>query len=388
VGVRHLHFDCFSGLSGDMTLAALIDLGVDPELIRTGLALLHLPIQVEIERVKRNGISALRVEIVAPEEEEHRYLHDVERIIDSGQLTESQKRLAKQIFHRLAVAEASVHGIDIQKVHFHEVGALDSIADIVGCAIALDSLGIQRFSSRSVPPGAGTVKCAHGIMPIPAPATAKLLEGVPLASAAVKGELVTPTGAAILTTLVTEYTDQPQMTIQKIGCGAGKRDPWEQPNILRLFLGESTSSLIPSQTDTIWLLETNLDDCPGEIIGYTLERVLASGAVDAFTVPIQMKKFRPGVLLSVLAPTESVTKLEQILFQETGTFGIRKQAMTRVILQRESITIPTSWGDLPAKRGWNAAGHEIITPEYEACARIAREKGVPLRVIYSAVGNR
>lgn len=386
--MRVLHFDCFSGISGDMTLAALIDLGVDPEPIRRGLASLNLPIAVEIEKVKRNGIAATRVEIVAPEEEEHRYLADVERIIDSGSLTNGQRDLARRIFHRLAVAEASVHGIDIQKVHFHEVGALDSIADIVGSAIALDSLGVERFTSRSVPPGSGTVKCAHGIMPVPAPATAKLLEGVPIASAPVKGELVTPTGAAILTTVVGEYTDQPTMTILKSGCGAGKRDPWEQPNILRVFLGEATSQEEPEESDTVCVLETNLDDCPGEVVAYTLERLLASGALDAFAIPIQMKKSRPGVLLSVLASPNGVALLEKILFEETGTFGIRRTMTRRTKLRRESVEVPTPWGNVRAKRGWNEAGHRLVTPEYEDCARVARENGVPLREVYRRVSEQ
>jgi len=380
--MRIAHFDCFSGISGDMTLAALIDAGVDVEAIRAALASLHLPITLETENVKRNGIRATYVNVIAPEEETPRFLADVEAIIDRGQLTEKQRNLARTIFRRLAQAEATVHGHPIEKVHFHEVGALDSIADIIGAAVGLDLLGVERFTSRSVPPGSGSVKCAHGIMPVPAPATAELLKGVPLATAPVKGELVTPTGAAILTSVVSEWTDQPAMTIQAIGCGAGKRDFWEQPNILRLLVGETTS--LPGESDTVVVLETNLDDVPGEIIGYTIEQLFAAGALDVFTIPIQMKKLRPGVLLSAIVSPAQVAALEAILFRETGTFGIRRSTASRSKLQREAVTIETPWGPLKAKKGWRD-GHQIITPEYDDAARIAREKGVPLRDVFAAV---
>jgi pyridinium-3,5-bisthiocarboxylic acid mononucleotide nickel chelatase len=383
--VRVAHFDCFSGISGDMTLAALIDLGIDPEAIRSGIDSFGLPIKMEIEKVKRNGFTATYIHIEAPEQEEHRYLADIERILASGKLTHRQRDLALNIFRRLAIAEATVHGHPVEKVHFHEVGALDSIADIAGAAIALDLLGVDRFTSRSVPPGSGTVKCAHGIMPIPTPATTELLKGVPLATAPVKGELVTPTGAAILTTVVSEYTDQPTMKIEKIGCGAGRRDFWEQPNILRVFVGESTASPASTEADTVCVLETNLDDCPGEIIGYTLERLFASGALDAFTIPIQMKKNRPGVLVSVIANPTDVPKLESILFEETGTFGIRKSMHQRSKLQRESIQIDTPLGPIQAKKGWRAGTEAIVTPEYESVAKLAREKGLPLRVAYAMI---
>jgi uncharacterized protein (TIGR00299 family) protein len=383
--MRVAHFDCFSGISGDMTLAALIDAGVDLEAIEAGLASLGLPIRIAVEKVKRNGIAATYVNVDAPDQETHRHLPEVEEIIDRGKLTEKQRQLAKRIFRRLADAEAAVHGQPVEKVHFHEVGALDSIADIVGAAIGLDLLGVERFTSRSVPPGSGSVKCAHGIMPVPAPATANLLKGVPLATAPVSGELVTPTGAAILTTVVSEYTEQPAMTIETIGVGAGKRDPWEQPNVLRLFVGTAKPQAVPDERDTIWVLETNIDDAPAEVIGYAFERLLAAGALDVFTIPIQMKKNRPGVLLSVLAEEGKVTALETILFRETETFGIRRYRAERSKLQRESVTVDTPWGQVKAKKGWRDDGLTVWSPEYEDCARLAREKGIALREIYRAV---
>src|SRR5262245_47831836 len=232
--MRVAHFDCFSGASGDMILAALIDAGVAAEAIRQGLASLNLPIGFEVEKVRKGGFGATYVRIEAPEETSHRFLPEVEEILQRGSLTPKQRDLALRIFRRLAEAEAAVHALPLDKVHFHEVGALDSIADIVGCAIGLELLGVERFTCRSVPTGSGTVQCAHGIMPIPAPGTADLLKGVPLAASPIKAELTTPTGAAILTTIVKQWIDSPAMTIERIGYGAGKREFVEQPNVLRL----------------------------------------------------------------------------------------------------------------------------------------------------------
>ena len=383
--MRIAHFDCCSGISGDMVLGTLIDAGVPLESLQAALASLNLPIKLEVEKVKRCGIAATKANVIAEDQEDYRFLPDVEAIVSRGSLTPKQRDLAMAIFRKVAVAEAAVHGIAVEKVHFHEVGALDSIADIVGAAVGLDLLGVERFTSSSVPTGSGTVKCAHGLMPVPAPATAELLKGVPLAKSNVKMELTTPTGAAILTSIVTEFTDAPAMTIETIGTGAGSKDLMDQPNILRLFLGTKPQSPNPKpDADEVVILETNLDDCPGEIIGYAMECLFAAGALDVFTLPIQMKKSRPGVLLSVIAKRETVPELERILFSETATFGIRKTVATRSILQRESILMQTPWGEVKAKRGWRD-GIEVISPEYEDCARIAKTHNLPLSRIYDAV---
>ncbi len=382
--VRALHFDCFSGISGDMTLAALVDAGVDAEAVREGLASLGLPIQVEVAKVRKGGFAATQITIEAPEQRAHRHLPDVEEILSRGRLTPSQLALALRIFRRLAEAEAEAHGIAVDKVHFHEVGALDSIADIAGVAIALDLLGVERITSRSVPTGCGTVRCEHGLMPIPAPATAALLKGVPLAPCAIKAELTTPTGAAILGTVVQEWIEQPVMTVERIGHGAGQRDLLEQPNLLRVFVGEVVASTDTGERDRVWMLETNLDDVTAEIIGYCFERLFDAGALDVFSTPIQMKKNRPGVLLSVLAPESALPRLEDILFRETETFGIRRYPVERSKLQRESTTVETPWGSLRGKRG-RRAGVEIFTPEYEDCARVARQHGVALAEVYRLV---
>ena len=387
--MRVVHFDCFSGISGDMTLAALLDLGVPADAVLAGIASLGLPIKITIEKVRKGGFTATQVFVDAPPQEDHRHLPEIEAILSRGSLSPTQRELALKIFRRLAAAEAAVHGVSIEQVHFHEVGALDSIADIAGSAIALDLLGVDKFTSGAVAVGSGTVKCEHGIMPIPTPATAELLKGVPLRPTPVKSELTTPTGAAILASIVTEYTDTPAMAIEVVGHGAGSKDFLEQPNFLRVFCGQ-TGGLKPQayDKDTVCVLETNLDDVPGEIIGYCFEQLFAAGALDVWMTPIEMKKHRPGVLLSVLASEANHAALESIIFRETQTFGIRRHLAQRHMLKREAITIETPWGPVRCKRGWREGQEAIVTPEYEDCARIAREQRLPLRDVYEQILQR
>jgi pyridinium-3,5-bisthiocarboxylic acid mononucleotide nickel chelatase len=386
--VRVAHFDCFSGISGDMTLAALFDAGVPSEPVLAGIASLGLPIQIEVEKVRKGGFAATQIHVEAPEQDEERHLPEVEAILTRGQLTPKQRELALNIFRRLAQAEAAVHGMPLERVHFHEVGALDSIADIAGAAIALDLLGVERFTSGSVPTGSGSVKCAHGVMPVPTPATTELLKGVPLRPTAVKSELTTPTGAAILTSIVQEWTETPAMTVERIGIGAGTKDFREQPNILRIFVGEAQAQGRPSlgfEQDVVWVLETNLDDVPGEVIGHCFERLLAAGALDVFTMPIQMKKQRPGVLLSVLAEADKLSALEEILFRETGTLGVRRYQTQRHKLHREACVVDTSLGPVRGKLAWREGQPKQFTPEYEDCARIARDQQRPLLEVIQVV---
>ncbi|MFT3880993.1 MAG: nickel pincer cofactor biosynthesis protein LarC [Gemmatales bacterium] len=385
--MRIAHFDCFSGISGDMTLGALIGAGVPVEVIRDGLMSLQLPIVLEVEEVLRSCFAATYVTIKAPDDQPQRFLKDIKQIIDRGKLTPKAKQLAHTIFQRLGEVEAAAHGMSIDQVHFHEVGAIDSIADIVGSAIGLDYLNIDEFTARSVPTGHGTIKAAHGIMPVPTPATAALLKGAPLAASPIKTELTTPTGAAILTTVVSRWLESPVMTIDKIGYGAGTKDFAEQPNVLRLFIGtagEATASCGYEQ-DQVWLLETNLDDVPGEVIGYCFELLFAAGALDVFTVPIQMKKQRPGVILSVLADDQHVAALETILFRETATLGVRRTRIERHKLYRQAHQVDTPWGPIEGKLGWKQGEKPIFTPEFEECARIARQEQLPLLMIYREV---
>jgi pyridinium-3,5-bisthiocarboxylic acid mononucleotide nickel chelatase len=377
--VRAAHFDCFSGISGDMTLAALIDGGVDVDAIRRGIDSLGLPIKLNVSTKRRAGISGTHVQFETPDQDDHRHLPEIEAMIAKSALSAGQKELATRIFRKLGEAEAKVHGVPIEKIHFHEVGALDSIADIAGCAVGLDLLGVEKFTSRSVPPGTGTVKCAHGVMPVPTPATALLLQGAPLASVPVKGEMTTPTGAAILATVVGEWVEQPAMTVERIGTGVGTRDYPDWANALRIFIGTTTAG---GDSDTVVVLETNLDDVPGEWIGYCTEQLFAAGALDVFTIPIQMKKNRPGTLLSVISPAEKAAELEAILFRETATFGVRRHCVQRSKLDREPIEVATRFGPVKGKKGWRE-GLTIFTPEFEDCARFARQSGVPLREIYA-----
>jgi uncharacterized protein (TIGR00299 family) protein len=394
--VKVAHFDCFSGISGDMTLAALIDAGVEVEAIRAGIASLGLPIHFEVEKIRKGGFAATQVRIETQEQKSHRFLPEVEEILTKSDLSPSQRNLALKIFRRLAEAEAAVHGLPLDKVHFHEVGALDSLADIVGSAIGLDLLGAERWTSRSVPTGSGMIKCAHGLMPVPAPGTAELLKGVPLASSPIKAELTTPTGAAILTTIIREcaspadqpWLESPLMAVERIGHGAGRRDFPEQPNLLRLFVGNTP---VPSperqrgdlEGDQVWMLETNLDDLPAEVIGYCYDLLFAAGALDVFSTPIFMKKNRPGVVLSVIAPEATLPALEELLFRETNTFGIRRFPVDRHKLQRRPFSVNTSWGPVQGKLGWMDGRPPVFSPEFEDCARIARQAGVPLREVYA-----
>jgi uncharacterized protein (TIGR00299 family) protein len=384
--VKVAHFDCFSGISGDMALGALIDLGVSADAIRTALDSLGLPIKMKVEKVRKGGFAATFVEIEAQDEKSHRHLPQVETIINRGSLTPKQRDVALRIFRRIAEAEAKVHGIALEKVHFHEVGALDSIADIVGAAVGLDLLGVERFTSGPVATGYGTVKCAHGLMPVPAPATAELLSGVPLRATPIEAELTTPTGAAILTSVVNEWVTAPTLTIERVGLGAGKRNLSEQPNVLRVFLGETAvaSGLTGVETDQVWVLETNLDDLSAEVIGYCYDSLFAAGAVDVWTAPIFMKKNRPAVMLSVLAPESAISALEEVLFRETTTLGVRRYPATRHKLHREPRTVTTLFGPVKGKLAWREGRPPVFSPEYDDCARIARENGIALKNVIAA----
>ncbi len=380
--MRIAYFDCFSGISGDMTLGALIHAGVDAAAINEAVASLGLPAELKVARIRKGGFDATQVTVEAPHEHVHRHLHHITKLVDASRLTERQKGLAHKIFRRLAEAEAAVHGSTIEKVHFHEVGAIDSIVDIVGAAVAIDLLGVDRIVSSAVPTGRGTVRAAHGLMPVPAPGTAELLKGVPLAASTIEAELTTPTGAAILTSIAAEFGPLPEMRIEAIGLGAGTRDLAEQPNVLRVFVGTTVDAA--ADTDRVWVLETNLDDLPGEMIGYCVEQLLAAGALDVFTTPIGMKKNRPGVLLSVLCSESSIGQMEEIMFRETATFGIRRYATTRSKLERRSHEVATPFGPVAGKLGWRSGRPPIFAPEYESCRRVAAERGVPLRDVYAA----
>lgn len=388
--MRIAYLDCASGISGDMALGALVDAGADLAAIQRGIDSLGLTgIQLVATEVKKRGFRAKQIVVEHEPEHAHRHLHHITAMIDRGDLTPRARDIATRIFRRLAEAEAKVHGSTIEKVHFHEVGAVDSIADIVGAAIGFDLLGIEQVACSAIPTGNGFVEIAHGRCAIPAPATGELLRGVPLAPLDVEGELTTPTGAAIVATLASQFGPLPAMKVETIGYGAGQKD-FPQPNILRLFIGTQSSSASPAsathspQLESILLLETNLDDCPGDAIGHAVDRLFAAGALDVSVTPIQMKKSRPGVLLSVQAQHAEADQLEAILFQETTTLGVRRQQVARTVLAREAAEVATSWGPIAGKIVYLPDGTRRFAPEYEACHRVALAEQLPLAAVISA----
>lgn len=375
------YFDCASGISGDMTLAALVDAGVDLAAIQAGVDSLGLPscrfVQSE---VRKKGFRAVQIVVEHEPEHKHRHLHHIVEMIDGSRLSESQKELAKSIFAKIGAAEAHVHGIPIEKVHFHEVGAVDSIADVVGSAIGWDLLGVDRALASPVPTGTGFVEIAHGRCSIPAPATGELLKGIPIAASTVEAELTTPTGAAILATLAEGYGPPPAMTIERIGYGAGQRDLEQQPNLLRLLIGEAESS---EAGETVWVVETNLDDASGELVGYCTAQLWAAGALDVYTAAIQMKKNRPAVKLSVLCRASDVERVEAVILSETTSLGVRRWPVERTTLKRQAHRVQTPWGNVEGVLA-EFAGGKRFSPEFESCRRLAEANKVPLQHVYQA----
>jgi len=364
-----------------MTLAALIDLGVDQQKIKSAIDSLGLPgVTLHVEETKRCGFRGTYIRVEHPEQHAHRHLHHIQKLIDAATgLTPRQKQTALQIFHAVGTAEARVHGSTLEKIHFHEVGAIDSIVDIVGVAVGFDLLGADLIISSAVPTGRGQVKIDHGICTVPTPGTAELLKGIPLVDVPVEAELTTPTGAAFLATLVHRFAPLPEMAIEKIGYGAGTKDFPDRANMLRIIVGEAVA---PLPRDQVVLLETNLDDVTGEVIGFTKQKLLASGALDVFSSSIQMKKDRPGTLLSVLCSLADAGRMEEILFSETATFGIRRHLLERTVRERKTVHVKTEWGTVHGKLGWIGTGKPVFTPEFKDCARIAETHGIPLRDVY------
>ncbi|RIK88328.1 MAG: nickel pincer cofactor biosynthesis protein LarC [Planctomycetota bacterium] len=381
--MRIAYLDCASGISGDMTLGALIDAGVELAAVQAGIDSLGLPAcRLRVDEVKKAGFRATQLTVEHEPEHKHRHLHHIEALIAGSTLTERQRELARRIFRKLAEAEAKVHGTTIEKVHFHEVGAVDSIADVVGSAIAWDLLGVQRIECSPIPTGSGFVQIAHGRCSIPAPATAELLTGVPLASFECEGELTTPTGAAIVGALAERFGPLPAMTIERIGYGAGQKD-LKHPNILRLVVGETAEPATGAHSDTVTLLETNLDDATGESIGYCVDRLWQAGALDVSMAAISMKKNRPGVLLAVQCRPQDADRIAAVIFRETTTLGLRRSVIQRMTLPRRSVTVQTPHGPVAGVVATLPDGSERFSPEYDACAQLAAANNVPLETIQS-----
>jgi hypothetical protein len=414
--MRIAYLDCFSGISGDMFLGALVDAGVPARLLEDTVAALNIGARLEISKVTRSGITATKVnvlasdalaEVVTHEHSQHTHDHDhghphthshdekhshshehtrglkeIREIIFKAAIGANAKTTAIAIFEALGAAEAKIHNMDIDKVHFHEVGAVDALVDIVCTAVGAEALGVDEMVCSSLNVGGGTVKCAHGTLPVPAPATVELLQGASVYSSGVQAELVTPTGAAIVKTLVKRFGTFPEMKIEKSGYGAGTRDFPGHANVLRLTIGEAQTKIAgKTLQETISVLEANLDDMNPQVFGYVLDRLLEEGALDVFGLPVQMKKNRPGMLLTVLCRQEDVSKLTDLIFKETTTLGVREREEKRRILARKWITVGTRWGNIRLKVASMNGTVTNYAPEYEDCRKIAAANHVPLKSV-------
>jgi hypothetical protein len=459
--MRIAYLECFSGISGDMFLGALIDAGVPPEVFTRTVETLGVDARLEISRVDRSGISATKVDVIAagekelPREEfwqqqaehphehprshehahdhehaqkhdhehphdhghpqddprehgfphehehhapvpdqvqghqghshshEHRGLKEIRAIINQATISSTAQQCAIKIFEALGAAEAKVHNSDIEKIHFHEVGAIDAIVDIVCAAVGSEALGVDEFVCSPLNVGGGTVVCAHGTFPIPAPATLELLKNAPVYSGEIQKELVTPTGAAIVSVLASRFTSFPRMTPQKSGYGAGSRNFKGHPNVLRLTIGDAAEENMTAAapTEEITILETNVDDMTPQVFGYVMERALEQGALDVFGTAVQMKKNRPGMLLTVLCRPEDSQKLTKLIFSETTTLGVRMRQEARTTLARRHVTVQTQWGEVRMKLANMNGRVRSYAPEYEDCRRIAEQQHVPLKTV-------
>ncbi len=374
------YFDCFSGISGDMILGALVDAGVSIEALRSELAKLDLPgYTINAEKVKRSGFAATKVHVLLDEKRQPaRHLSDIRKIVETSGLSTSIKEKSMKIFERLAEAEAAVHGTTPDNVHFHEVGAVDAIVDIVGSVAGLNMLGISTIAGSPINLGSGTIKSAHGTLPVPAPATAELLKGIPSYGSLIPFELTTPTGASILGTLSASFGPMPQMKINSIAHGAGGREIPGQPNVLRLMIGDPVTAY---SEDASVVIETNIDDMNPQVYDYLIEKLMQQGAQDVYLTPIIMKKGRPAILLSVLTDKTKTEVMLDTIFRETTSIGVRILEVGRKKLTREIKEVDTIYGKIRMKI--SSRGDEILTatPEYDDCRRIAEEKQVPLKTV-------
>ena len=427
--MRVAYLECFSGISGDMFLGALVDAGVSSQLLEETVSALEIGARLEVSQVIRGGVAATKVDVWVdgekdlPREEyweqqhshaeahahgkSHSHKHDqpqhseqghhshshgrglteIRRVIAAAPISGKAKKTAIAIFESLGAAEAKIHHTSIEAVHFHEVGAVDAMVDIICAAVGVEALGVDEIICSPLNVGGGTVKCAHGTIPVPAPATVELLTDAPVYSSGVQAELVTPTGAAIVKTLASRFGTFPEMKIQKSGYGAGSRDFRGHPNVLRLTVGEANSSsavagaILKTASDTISVLEANLDDLNPQVFGYVMDRLLEEGALDAFGVPVQMKKNRPGTLLTVLCKPEHAAKLTRLIFAETTTLGVRRREEARQTLARRWENVHTAWGEVRIKIASMNGTITNYAPEYEDCRKIAAQHKVPLKTV-------
>ena len=441
VSMRIAYLECFSGISGDMFLGALLDAGVPPEVFTRTVEALGVDARLEISRVDRSGISATKLDVIAAGEKElpreefweralstqqeafspaaashehsqtppraavphehghshdhehghqhehghahsHRGLKEIRQIIHAASISQSAKERAIKIFETLGAAEAKVHNTDVEEIHFHEVGAIDAIVDIVCASVGAEALGVDEWVCSPLNVGGGTVVCAHGAFPIPAPATLELLKHAPVYSGEIQKELVTPTGAAIVSVLASRFSHFPAMKTEKTGYGAGTRNFENSPNVLRISVGETAERHpSPFPVEEITVLEANVDDMTPQVFGYVMEQALQNGALDAFGTPVQMKKSRPGMLLTVLCRTEDSQSLTKLILVETTTLGVRMRKESRAALTRRHVNVRTKWGEVRMKLANLNGSISNYAPEYEDCRQIAKEKKVPLKTV-------
>ncbi len=421
--MRIAYLDCFSGISGDMFLGALVDAGVPAELLEKTVAGLDVGAKLEISRVTRAGISAIKVDVIVhgekdrprespshqhdhgqhadehghthehhehghahekkshEHEQAHRGLKEIRQIIAGAPVSERAKKTALAMFQALGEAEAKIHNTSVEKIHFHEVGAADAIVDIVCAAVGAEHLAADQWVCSPLNVGGGTVECEHGRFPVPAPATVELLRGAPVYSSGIDAELVTPTGAAIVKTLATRFASFPAMTITATGYGAGTRDFQAHANVARLTVGDAIEDAAALPRDSVTVLEANLDDLSPQVFGYVMERALAAGALEVFGTPVQMKKNRPGMLLTVLAKPADAERLAKLIFTETTTLGVRMRNQERRVLARREVRVATPWGEVRMKVASLNGAVSHYAPEYEDCRRIAEERGLPLKQV-------
>ncbi len=380
------YLDCFSGISGDMMVGALLDAGFSIQDLRRELSRLDLSgYQISAKKEARNNIFGTKFSVsYDPEKQGSRYIGDIKDILINSKLSQPVISKCISVFEKIARAEGEIHNISPERVHFHEIGAIDSILDIVATVAGIHKLGIEKLYSSMIPLGRGIVESAHGLIPVPAPATVKLLEGIPVDYSGQEAEMVTPTGAALVSSLCSFFGPMPPMIIERSGYGVGTRHLSGRPNLLRIIIGDESEAYL---SDTVVCLEANLDDLSPEVMGYLMDILFSEGALDVCFAHIQMKKNRPGVQIQVICRPEHREKLINIIFRESTTLGIRHTFAERALLKREKIEVQSPWGKMYVKKTLQQDGSTLTSPEYEECRRIARKKRIPLRDVYSWVAS-
>jgi len=380
------YFDCFSGISGDMTVGALLDAGLEIETLEKELNKLGLSgYQLEVNKVVKKGISATQFKVKIKEEGVERRFKDILDILEKSKLDEEIKKETEKIFFNIAQAESKIHRKDIDKIHFHEIGGLDSIIDITSAVIGIKTLGIEEIHSSALPVGKGFVKCAHGVIPVPAPATLELLKNIPIYSGGIESEMITPTGAGIIGTLAKSFGERPLMKIERIGYGAGEKE-FTIPNLLRVSIGEKILKVENLKdgyvSDEAILIETNIDDMNPEFYDYIMEKLFLQGALDVFLTPIQMKKNRPAHMLSIIVYEQNLKEILEVLFSESTTLGVRIRETKRLRLAQKNFITETKYGKIKVKVGMFKGEIKNIAPEYEDCKKMAKQHKVPLKEVY------